>query len=409
MTSLGSGTESAATFEYGEEHARLLQLLSYQVLDSDPEPPYDELTTLASRYCQAPAAVLGLLDVDRVWFKARVGPVPSQVRRAHSFCETVVASRAPLCVSDTSTHSAFAAGELVSLPFGARACLAYPLETAAGSVIGSLEVLDQRPRHWSPEQLHAVATLARQATAQLELSRASRENADLCVQLQVLEQHWQSAMNAAELARTSRLQDGVCQDLAGLVCLIQTALVKCKEPEVAERLTQMKILTQDTLRRSLTPERRSLEIPYRGLRAALEAAAKSVQHSSGVPCTLRWLGTLDIRSNRDADYLLHVAQGAAKRASARRGCLSVSIRVRPIRGRILLDVIDDGEHAERAPSADEESWLQMMRLKASGIPATLKLIRRPLRGHIVRCALCHLPGAGANPRLPMRSAQAPAR
>lgn len=406
VKSLGSGIQAGSAFVYGEEHARLLQLLTYQVLDSDPEPAYDELTVLAARCCQAPAAVLALLDVDRVWFKARMGTIPAQVARAHSFCEAVVTSRAPLRVGDALTHPDLAQGDLVRPPFGARACLAYPLETAAGSVLGSLEVLDQRARNWSREEANAVCTLARQATAQLELVRASHDNAELASRLQGLELQWQSAMDAAEFARTSRLRDGVCQDLAGLVCLIQAAIVNCKDAEVAERLAQMKALTQDTLHRSLTPERRSLEIPYRGLRLAMQSAAKAVQRSSGIACALRWLGTLDVRSSRDADYLLHIAQGAAQRAGERRGCLSISIRMRLVRSRILLDIIDDGEHVEGAGASNEELWLQMMRLKGSGIPATLKLIRRPLRGNIIRCVLCQQADERAHPSSPLQPAQA---
>ena len=54
------------------EDERLAELLSYDVLDTEAEQLFDDLTTLASQICDTPIALISLIDPDRQWFKSRV-------------------------------------------------------------------------------------------------------------------------------------------------------------------------------------------------------------------------------------------------------------------------------------------------------------------------------------------------
>src|SRR5690242_20752848 len=72
------------------ERARLSDLRSYKILDTDPEKSFDDLTLLASHICQTPIALITLIDEDRQWFKSRVGVSISQTPREVAFCARAI-------------------------------------------------------------------------------------------------------------------------------------------------------------------------------------------------------------------------------------------------------------------------------------------------------------------------------
>ena len=68
------------------EKKRLKVLWQYDVLDTVPEEVFDDLTELAARICEAPIALISLVDEKRQWFKAKVGVSLSETSRDISFC-----------------------------------------------------------------------------------------------------------------------------------------------------------------------------------------------------------------------------------------------------------------------------------------------------------------------------------
>lgn len=68
------------------EADRLESLGSYQILDTPPEPAFDDIVSLAAQICETPAAIVTLIDAKRRWFKARIGMGPSETHRDHAFC-----------------------------------------------------------------------------------------------------------------------------------------------------------------------------------------------------------------------------------------------------------------------------------------------------------------------------------
>src|SRR5687768_12907086 len=69
-----------------DEAARLSALRRYRILDTDPEQAFDDLTLLASHICEAPIALITLIDSDRQWFKSRIGLSGTETDRNVSFC-----------------------------------------------------------------------------------------------------------------------------------------------------------------------------------------------------------------------------------------------------------------------------------------------------------------------------------
>src|SRR5688572_19144937 len=83
-----------------DESARLAALGRYRILDTDPERAFDDLTLLASHICGTPIALITLLDVDRQWFKARIGISLSETSRSVSFCTHAIKQRDLYVVGD---------------------------------------------------------------------------------------------------------------------------------------------------------------------------------------------------------------------------------------------------------------------------------------------------------------------
>lgn len=156
------------------EAERLETLRSYEILDTEPEAAFDDLTLLASYVCQTPVALISLIDAERQWFKSRVGVSITETSRDIAFCASAILQPDVFMVPDASQDKRFAENPLVvaepKIRFYAGATLA-----THGQALGTLCVVDRVPRELSSEQLEALRALSRQVLAQLELRRNLRQ------------------------------------------------------------------------------------------------------------------------------------------------------------------------------------------------------------------------------------------
>lgn len=157
------------------EEARLAALRSCGILDTLPEPGFDDLTHLASKLLDVPVALVSLVDAERQWFKSCVGLCVSETHRDAAFCAHAIQSEEPLVVNDALTDERFKDNPLVMGPPHIRFYAGAPLVTADGFALGTLCIIDMRPREISHEQLQTLKRLARQALTQLELRRSHRD------------------------------------------------------------------------------------------------------------------------------------------------------------------------------------------------------------------------------------------
>jgi anti-sigma regulatory factor (Ser/Thr protein kinase) len=154
-----------------DETARLAALRSYRILDTDPERAFDDLTLLASQICGTPIALISLIDEDRQWFKSRVGISARETSRDVAFCAHAIRQRDLFVVPDTCKDDRFRDHPLVVAEPCIRFYTGAPLLTPEGQALGTLCVLDRKPRRLSANQLEALEALRRQVMAQLELRR----------------------------------------------------------------------------------------------------------------------------------------------------------------------------------------------------------------------------------------------
>ncbi|BFO56437.1 EAL domain-containing protein [Acidovorax sacchari] len=148
------------------------------LLDTPASEEFDQITRLASQIFDMPVSLVTFVDADRQWFKSRLGFPLAQTGRAWSFCTHVVETADVMVVEDTALDPRFEANLLVTDEPHIRFYAGAPLLLDSGHVLGTLCVLDHRPRTFSAQQRDQLATLARMTMAQIELhQRAGRVNA----------------------------------------------------------------------------------------------------------------------------------------------------------------------------------------------------------------------------------------
>ncbi len=150
-----------------EESARLESLRALQILDTPPEPAFDDIARLAAALCGVPTALVTLVDANRQWFKARVGLALAETPREHSFCAHAVEAGTTMVVSDARADPRFLANPLVTGEPFIRFYAGVPLVGEDGAPVGTLCVMDRVARELSEPQREALTILARQAADEL--------------------------------------------------------------------------------------------------------------------------------------------------------------------------------------------------------------------------------------------------
>ena len=155
------------------EVVRLENLRSYGILDTPPEQAFDDLTRLAAFICGTPVALIGFMDLDRQWFKSRIGWDVAEVPRDMSFCAHTILHPDVLIVSDTLEDAQRLGTCPLATHGGVRFYAAAPLISPEGYALGTLCVMDSVPRGLTEGQTDALRKLARQVVTQLESRRRS--------------------------------------------------------------------------------------------------------------------------------------------------------------------------------------------------------------------------------------------
>ncbi len=156
-----------------KEAIRQQALESYALLSGAPEPELDALVGLVAQLLGAPVAMLSLIDHDRLVFKARVGLEQQEAPRHGSFCSAAAQSDELFVVPDAAADPRFVHHPMVVGEEHLRFYAAVPLVTPRRAVIGTLCVIDRKPRELLPAQVHTLRVLAQLVMVVLEQRRRS--------------------------------------------------------------------------------------------------------------------------------------------------------------------------------------------------------------------------------------------
>ncbi|MDY6900066.1 MAG: ATP-binding protein [Cyanobacteriota bacterium] len=152
------------------EEDRLQALIEYQVLDTQAEQAYDDLTAIAAHICNTPISLISLVDENRQWFKSKVGLEATETPRELAFCaHTILQPEKTLIVPNALEDERFADNPLVTSEPNIRFYAGAALVTPDGFPIGTLCTIDKKPRELSLEQIQTLQALSRQVVSQLEL------------------------------------------------------------------------------------------------------------------------------------------------------------------------------------------------------------------------------------------------
>jgi len=148
-----------------DEIARVEALTRYRILDSPPDPAFDDLVHLAAALCHAPIAVLTFIDHDRQWFKAEVGLGMTQTVRSAGLCSHTIDTKDLLVIEDVQSDPRFSSHPLVAASPRVRFYCGAPILTPDGYAVGTIAIMDVAPRRPTDEEGEALRRLARQAAA----------------------------------------------------------------------------------------------------------------------------------------------------------------------------------------------------------------------------------------------------
>ncbi|ARV05522.1 histidine kinase [Polaribacter sp. SA4-10] len=173
------------------ENERIEALKRYQVLDTISEKEYDDITRIASEICETPIALVSLVDTKRQWFKSHHGLDATETPRNVAFCAHAINTPDELfIIPDTSKDERFKDNPLSTGNPNVIFYAGAPLNTKEGFSLGTLCVIDNKPRTLTDGQKESLKSLSSLVISQFEtrlrnrqLSEANNENLRLNKQL----------------------------------------------------------------------------------------------------------------------------------------------------------------------------------------------------------------------------------
>lgn len=157
------------------ELERLENLRYLEILDTINEEIFDNIVQIASAICETPIALISLIDTDRQWFKARIGLDPAETPRDVAFCAHAILGETLFEIPDSRKDERFHDNPLVTGSPNVVFYAGQPLKTSQNHNIGTLCVLDYKPKILTDAQKNLLEKLSKQVVQLMELKVKASE------------------------------------------------------------------------------------------------------------------------------------------------------------------------------------------------------------------------------------------
>jgi phosphoribosyl 1,2-cyclic phosphodiesterase len=160
------------------EPERLVALWNLGILDTEPEARFDRLTEVACTTFDVPAALVTLVDAERQWFKSHHGIDLTETHRDMSMCAHAILGDDVFVITDALRDDRFAENPAVARDPRLRFYAGVPLSVSGGQCVGTLCIMDHRPRVLNEPQLERLRELGRMVEAELAATGGSSDGQD---------------------------------------------------------------------------------------------------------------------------------------------------------------------------------------------------------------------------------------
>jgi signal transduction histidine kinase len=346
-----------------QEHARIAAVRRYGILDTPRDGAFDRVTELAARLFNVPISIVSIVDEDRIWFKSRHGIDVAQVGRDPGLCASAILQDGALVVADAAVDPSVLANPLVAGELGLRFYAGAPLRTWDGHSLGTMCVIDKKPREFSERDVATLEQLAAIVVHELELRLATRKVVESERQSRALEAA-RRGLEAAEHERTRwarELHDETLQSLGALHMLLVAWLANPNDADQtitdAADLVQNEIVTL----RHLIKELRPAVLDQAGLEAALESLAWRLRIVDGLEVSFHLEMAHDgpALGAESESTLYRFVQEALANVAKHAAADSVEVTIRTNGRSIEASVRDDGVGFDAGLNSDGFGLLGM--------------------------------------------------
>lgn len=295
------------------EEERVLSLEHLRILDSAPEQDFDDIVLLATTLCDAPIALVSLVDRERQWFKACIGLDVKETHRDLAFCAHAILQPSDvLVVEDATTDPRFRESPLVLGPPYIRFYAGAPIRTDTGHALGTVCIIDIWPRVLTEQQRLALLALARQTAALMQYRLLTQQR----------DQH------AAELA-------------LGLESAQSQSLAVERNLRESQRVSSLGMLTA------------SIAHDFNNLLQALSASLQLVRMRSRRPADVETLSDTGLRAVDHGRQLVTRLLDSVRQDGPELICIDVSERIDAARDLLLRSA---GDNLELSFDLSAQGW-----------------------------------------------------
>ncbi len=153
------------------EALRLKELYRYNILDTKEDESFDRLTRLTAQVLDVPIALINFIDSSRQWSKSRQGAPIKEMPRDTSFCTHTIEYNEAMIISDLRKDQRFEHNPFVTADPHVRFYAGVPLAVKSGFNLGTLCILDYKPRRLKDRQISALVDFAKIVIDEIELCR----------------------------------------------------------------------------------------------------------------------------------------------------------------------------------------------------------------------------------------------